>query len=127
MSKDWQRDVAEWHIKFGAYKHDKPHIPSNEICELRDKLITEEFLELSEAIEYRDLEDISDSIVDLIYVALGTAVSFRIDIQPIWDEVHKCNMAKTGGGKRADGKILKPPGWKKPDIRRLINEQITNS
>ena len=70
------------------------------------------------------LADIADGIVDAIYVLLGTAVCYGIDIQPIWDIVHEANMKKTGGGKRIDGKVLKPHGWVPPDVKREILRQL---
>lgn len=34
-------------------------------------------------------------------------------------------MKKFGGGKRADGKFLKPEGWKHPDIGAELEKQKT--
>ena len=48
---------------------------------------------------------------------------YGIDIRPIWDEVHRTNMAKEGGGSRTDGKIMKPAGWQPPDIAGLLARQ----
>jgi len=36
---------------------------------------------------------------------------------------HASNMAKEGGKTRADGKVLKPEGWRPPDIRFEIDRQ----
>jgi hypothetical protein len=33
-------------------------------------------------------------------------------------------MTKEGGGTRADGKILKGPGYSPPDLERVIADQI---
>jgi ribonucleoside-diphosphate reductase beta chain len=48
-----------------------------------------------------------------------------IDLSKIFNEVHKANMSKkdtiTGKFlKRDDGKIIKPEGWKAPDIEKVI-------
>lgn len=32
-------------------------------------------------------------------------------------------MTKLGGGKREDGKSLKPKGWKPPDVYGILKEQ----
>jgi len=47
------------------------------------------------------------------------------DIQGAWDEVVKTNMAKVDPAtgkvrRREDGKILKPEGWKPPDMSKFI-------
>ena len=69
------------------------------------------------------MADVADGIADLIYVLLGRAIAYGIDLRPVWDEVQRANMSKEGGGKRADGKILKPPGWRAPDINGVIARQ----
>lgn len=71
----------------------------------------------------RDMAETADGLCDLIYVALGCAVEFGIDLAPLFEEVHRTNMAKEGGATRPDGKILKPAGWQKPRIAELLREQ----
>jgi predicted HAD superfamily Cof-like phosphohydrolase len=124
MSLDWYQDVRDFHEKFDCYRQDRPGVPARGTVGLRWGLIDEEVnRELRPAMDAGNLEDIADAIVDAIYVLNGTAVSYGIDLRPIWDAVHQANMAKTDGGKRADGKILKPPGWVAPDVAGIIEEQ----
>lgn len=71
-----------------------------------------------------------DALVDLIYVVMNAAAKTGVDIDPVFDVVHKTNMAKidpvTGKvNKRADGKVIKPPGWQPPDILSEIKRQIS--
>ena len=47
-------------------------------------------------------------MADLLYVVYGTAVSYGIDMDPVFREVHRSNMSKVGGYKRDDGKWVKP-------------------
>ena len=70
-----------------------------------------------------NITEIADGIADLIYVLLGTAIEYGININPIWDEVQRTNMLKEGGGIRPDGKILKPEGWLSPDIAGILKQQ----
>ena len=121
---DMVEDVLAFHRKFACYVGDYPHLPERSIVDLRLRLIREEYCELIEAIHRVDLAAIADAITDLMYVIIGTAITLGIDIRPIWQAVQRANMAKTGGGTRADGKILKPPGWKAPDVSALIELQI---
>jgi predicted HAD superfamily Cof-like phosphohydrolase len=43
-----------------------------------------------------------------------------VDLEPFFAEVHRANMAKLGGFRRADGKWMKPPDWTPPDIEGLL-------
>jgi len=90
---------------------------------LRIALVEEEILELKDACKDNDFPSFVDAITDSIYVLLGTAIATGVDIEPIWAEVQKTNMAKAVGNKRDDGKLLKPEGWKPPDIKTLLKEQ----
>lgn len=124
MSKDWFQDIVDFHEQIVQDNFPKqPYIPNPELRELRGTLIIEEISETLNAMDKDDLAKIADGIADSIVVLLGTAVTYGIDIRPIWDEVHKSNMLKKGGKLREDGKLLKPKGWKPPEIERIIKEQ----
>jgi len=124
MSSDWYADLVDFHEQVVLDNFPKqPYIPNEQKKLLRGELIIEEIRETLDAIDKNDLVKIADGIVDSIVVLLGTSVTYGIDIRPVWDEVHKTNMAKKGGKLRADGKLLKPEGWKPPNIERIIKEQ----
>ena len=116
MGKAFIDDVREFHERFGVPILDAPKMPTEERQRLRRSLILEEAIETCEAIERGDIIEAADGIADLIYVALGSALEFGIPIERVWAEVHRSNMEKIGGATREDGKILKPPGWVRPDI-----------
>ena len=118
-----QSDVADFHVKFGRPISRFPKVISDLDSSLRKNLITEEFTEVIKAIDDKDLVEIADGIADLIYVLMGTALEYGIDMEPIWEEVHSTNMEKVGGKIREDGKILKPDGWKAPNIKELLSTQ----
>jgi predicted HAD superfamily Cof-like phosphohydrolase len=126
MSKNWQQDVAEFHKTFGLTVGDiaDPKISDGD---LRWQLVMEEALEFKVGVGYNRLPEAVDAIADIIYVALGAAVTFGIRMDDIWDEVHKTNMAKVGGFRDENGKWRKPDGWTPPDIEGLIERQKKNS
>lgn len=71
----------------------------------------------------------ADALVDCYYYSLNAAAKKGVNISKIFQLVHKANMDKrdpiTGKFiKREDGKIIKPQGWKAPDIREEIIKQI---
>lgn len=70
-----------------------------------------------------------DALVDSWYYSLNTAAKHGVNMSKIFDLVHQANMAKRDpvSGKflrrEADGKIIKPTGWKSPDITSEIKHQ----
>jgi len=71
-----------------------------------------------------------DAICDILYVSMWAANAMGIDIDPFFKLVQDSNMSKLGpDGKpivrESDGKILKPEGWKAPDISGLLNHVLT--
>lgn len=92
------------------------------------KLIHEEFQELVEGHENKNIVEVADACGDLIWVILGMCNSLGIDISPVWQEIASSNMSKTINGKvikREDGKIMKPDGYFPPNIHRALG-QSTN-
>lgn len=61
---------------------------------LRLSLITEELAELVDAINRGSEVDTLDALADLIYVVVGTAVTFGLPLAEAFAEVHKSNMTK---------------------------------
>lgn len=87
-------------------------------------LIEEEFEEFSEY-SMTEEEDILKELADLVYVCYGYAATFGWDLDEAFRRVHKSNMSKldpvTGEPlKREDGKVLKGPYYKKPDLKDLV-------
>ena len=120
FSNRLQQDVYEAHKKMGHPTTLFPAVIDDELMCFRNELHQEEGEELEKAMGEGDLAAIADGIADLIYVLMGTAVCYGIDMQPVWDEVHRANMAKQPN---TEGKFIKPPGWNPPQIHRIIKEQ----
>jgi predicted HAD superfamily Cof-like phosphohydrolase len=120
-------DLIEFESAVGhLLSKDGPKIPDERTRELRKQLITEEYEELITAIDKNDIEGIADSIADLCYVAIGSAVRFGIDIVPVWEATQRANMRKFGPGSWRDetGKIRKPANWEHADIKAILDEQL---
>lgn len=112
--------VCAFHERFDVARAQRPERQSAEVHDLRARLLREEVEEVAQALAHGTLAEIAGELADLLYVAYGTAVSLGIDIRPVFEAVHLANMAKIGGAKRDDGKVLKPPGWKPADIAAVI-------
>lgn len=97
---------------------------SAEQAALRQDLIEEEVAELRAAADAGDVVAIADALADIVYVAYGSAWVYGVDLDTVLDEVHASNMTKLGADgrpvRRADGKILKGPDYRPPDIARAL-------
>ncbi|HEY5626419.1 MAG TPA: MazG nucleotide pyrophosphohydrolase domain-containing protein, partial [Nitrospira sp.] len=108
---DAQDMVEAFHRMFDIVIHRVPTALDDRTRALRERLIQEEFEELKEAMAKNDLDCIAKEMADLLYVVYGTAVSYGIDMEPVFREVHRSNMSKVGGYKREDGKWVKPASY----------------
>ena len=122
---DEQGMVEAFHRNFDIVVSPVPTIVDGRTRELRVRLIQEEFDELKEALASDDLSSIAKEMADLLYVVYGTAVSYGIEMQPVFREVHRSNMSKVGGYKREDGKWVKPATYSPASIEPILAEQMT--
>lgn len=93
------------------------------------KLITEEFEEVRDELldvmnNSGDYAHLAKELADLLYVVYQAAVKFEIPIERVFTAVHESNMSKLGtDGKpvrRSDGKVLKGPNYREPDIESIL-------
>lgn len=93
-------------------------------AQLYMKLIKEEFKELTDEFDAKNMVGVADGCADLIWVILGLCNTMGIPINPVWREVMLSNMSKVpSDGKvlrREDGKILKPEGYFPPNISKVL-------
>ena len=116
--------VGDFMEAFGQNVEMEPTWPDFNTRDLRLELISEEFSELCQAMEDRDMVQIADALTDLLYVVYGAGHSFGLDLDECFEEVHRSNMSKLGkNGRplyREDGKVLKGPGFFEPDLERIL-------
>lgn len=70
-----------------------------------------------------DLIGVYDAIVDIDYVNTGAAITFGLDLEAGFDEVHASNMSKFVDGKAVKnelGKVIKGPHYWSPDLTKCI-------
>lgn len=89
---------------------------------LYGELVREEIAETHDAWKAKDVAEFADGIVDSIWVLMGMAIAAGIDLRPVWAEVARANLDKLGGPRRGDGKLLKPEGWKPPDVDAALRK-----
>ena len=115
--------VLTFHQEFDIHVANRPMVPDEKTQSLRVRLIQEEFDELKEALEAKSLPNIAKELADLLYVVYGTAVSYGIDMEPVFREVQRSNMSKVGGYKREDGKWVKPETYSPANIGPILEIQ----
>jgi predicted HAD superfamily Cof-like phosphohydrolase len=145
---DMMLDIEAFHQKFGLEYSGKPRMLEPDLFGFRDKFMHEELAEyeeeqegLIEALTGDDgspdhraiahgLHQQLDALVDLVYVALGTAyIQFGPDVfHEAWRRVQAANMAKVRCEKEGDSKrgstfdVIKPQGWTPPDHHDLVKD-----
>ena len=141
---DFVGDIEEFHRKFGLLYEGKPRALSAELSEFRQKFLQEEkneYVSHSEscyiAIRERDEAEVTyqlahmlDALVDLTYVAIGTAHLHGFDFKEAWRRVHAANMAKVRAQRAEDSTrgttydVVKPDGWLPPRHEDLVEDHV---
>ncbi len=121
---DKQIAVAQFHEEFDLTINKIPTIPKDSECDLRVSLIDEELTELNDAFIKNDIIEVADALGDLLYVVLGAAVTCGINLEPIFWEIHRSNMAKIGGTKNEVGKLIKPSTYNPPKLQSILERQV---
>ena len=118
------RDVRQFHLKFGQIVGKSPGFLAKAKLLERIAFLQEELDELKAAAETNDIALQADALVDLVYVAKGTAVMMGLPWVSLWDDVQRANMAKIKGlthrGTAFD--VAKPPGWVPPKTLEILTD-----
>tara|TARA_B100000902_G_C26983415_1_gene751403 strand:- start:54 stop:419 length:366 start_codon:yes stop_codon:yes gene_type:complete len=93
--------------------------------DLYKNLIAEEVSELDEAVTGENKVEQLDALIDILVVTIGAIHSMGADAEGAWNEVLRSNLAKIDSStgkvlKREDGKVLKPQGWKAPNLLPFV-------
>lgn len=143
MKSEHQKRVEEFMRLAGQEVPSGPIIPSLEIRKFRADMILEEALETIEGLGFEvnqvgpdgelelkemfhpDLPLIVDGCADIKVVTTGTLSACGVQDEPIQLEVDRNNLLKFGSGayRRSDGKWMKPPDHRPPEILKLLKDQ----
>jgi predicted HAD superfamily Cof-like phosphohydrolase len=127
------KSVAKFHKAFGQEDGKWPTlIPTSEF-DLRHSLMKEENDEYLEACYNKSIVEVADALGDQLYILCGTILKHGMQniIEDVFDEIQASNMSKLGeNGKpllREDGKILKGPGYFRPELSKFIKVETDAS
>jgi predicted HAD superfamily Cof-like phosphohydrolase len=139
-----QQRIEEFMRKAGQEIPARPIMPSLEVRRLRANLILEEALETIKGLGFAveatmpdgelecveaftpDIVEVVDGCGDLSVVTIGTLSAFGVKDEPILEAIDASNLQKFGPGsyrRESDGKWMKPPDHKAPDIMGLLIKQ----
>ena len=109
-------DLAAFHTKYEFNKEPM----TKEKLSFRCDLLMEEVDEMHLAIVSGNAEELTDALIDIIYIALGTLDLAKVDTGKAWKEVQRANMSKVRGvkpGREQSGgfDVIKPEGWVGPN------------
>ena len=119
-----QKDIHEFHRKFGIeYKGDTRKLPVEKMKN-RVKHMREELTELDNAVKQGNPVAQVDALMDLIYLAVGTLYLQGFNFKECWKEVHESNMTRMkvpmGEGKHGTN-IVKGDKFIEPNYVKFIN------
>lgn len=126
------QDVNNFNEKFKVPSKEIPGFLDDDSNDFRIKFMKEELMEYRDACEEGDLATAFDSLVDLVYVAMGTAQMMGLrdnEWQELWDDVQRANMSKVRATSASQSKrgssldVIKPASWEPPKTD-LITENI---
>lgn len=120
---DFYGDVQCFHAKYAIQPHMLKPTSLNDLPQDAGKArvahLKEELTELESA---STVAEQLDALVDLVYVAMGTACMMGLPFEAAWKEVHDANMRKIKQGYSNKQGIVKPPDWVAPNIEKVLTE-----
>lgn len=142
MRSDHQKRVDEFMRLAGQAVPPSPILPPAAVRRLRANIILEEALETVRGLGFEirvrpdefelvetctpNLIEAVDGCCDLRVVTTGTLSALGVSDIPVQEEVDRNNLQKFGPGgyrRESDGKWMKPPGHRPPDILGVLKAQ----
>ena len=118
----YQSDVEKF-MRAGDQPISKELSIDSKEADLYVNLITEEYKETIEAFENKDIIELADGLIDMVWVIMRMCNSCGINFEKVWQEVKASNMSKFVDGKaikNEKGKIMKPESYFKPNIKQVL-------
>lgn len=125
----WMIKVGTFNILAGNNLLPFPSLADRKTRAFRVRLLGEEWNEYKRAEWNNNFPEIADALADMLYVILGTAAIYGLDMDTIFSQVHASNLTKflpQGVAKKdSSGKIIKSKWFRPPGIRQYLDNQIS--
>lgn len=119
---DMWDDIIEFHQQFEVPQSELPTLVGNdEMLKYRIKFLREELKEFEDAVSKGDDVEAFDALLDLVYVAMGTAYVCNFPWNEGWEYVQEANLTKKRVKSAEESKrgskfdVVKPNGWVAPN------------
>jgi predicted HAD superfamily Cof-like phosphohydrolase len=121
---DEMEDLRAFYEKFQQPMGTIPAILSKRREMERFDFMNEELLEFAAAARSGDIAGMADALIDLVYVAKGTAIEMGLPWEELWQDVQRANMAKVIGATHRGHSfdVKKPEGWIGPMTMDILRE-----
>ncbi len=122
-------DVVDFHNKYGLVYIGKARPLDKSTQAYRIHFLEEELNEFIQSANLDDTVGMADALIDIVYVAMGTAYMMGLPWQKLWNEVQRTNMNKIRATDANQSKrknsldVIKPEGWEPPNLKAIIDEQ----
>lgn len=124
--------IEEFHKKFGIAYDGAPRLLPEDLAQFRINFMREELQEYVDACITKNMEKQFDALIDLVYVALGTAHLQGFPFRAGFDRVQYSNMQKMKAinaalsttGRPIKYDVIKPVGWKAPVLLDLLHPPL---
>jgi len=127
-------DVRNFHEKFQVPMSDQPALLDEAAHNFRRNFLREELRELDQAYATKNIHEAGDALVDLVYVAIGTALMMGLPWPEMWATVQRVNMTKRlakpdGSDSKRNNPldVIKPEGFKAADHWEALGERARRS
>lgn len=123
-------DTMAFQQKYGLWRKDQFGILPEEEMKVKIGHLYEELAEIDKAHKEGNIYEISDGLIDLIYVASGLLNLMNMPAQALWNDVQARNMQKIRATKDNVGKrgstfdVIKPEGWLPPRTKDIIDSTL---
>jgi len=121
------KDIIDFHQKFELTYEGRPRDLPDDLFWFRSGFLDEEIKEYLRAWQEGNLEKQMDALVDIVYVAMGTAYLHGFNFEEAWKRVHEANMNKIRAQSPDESErgstfdVVKPEGWEPPILSDLMN------
>lgn len=123
-------DVYAFHRKFQVPMASEPSLLDPVAFDYRRKFIQEELNEVVEAHAQGDVRAVARELMDVSWMAIGTALMMGVPWTMCWQELVRANMERTRASDAGDPRskrhnsmdVVKPEGWREPNLTPFIGK-----